>query len=943
MKTSNFLRGGRGLLLGMLAVALLPTVALAAGEQYGRVAGYIFDSEGNPLAEIPVTVSGPASPQPQTAVSGKDGRYEISTVLPGDGYTASVDTAGFKKQKVTELNVLLGSTTTADFALEVVGESDNSETITLVGKANPALDPDTARTGAIMSGDKAYNTPIFSQVQALPQLVAGVGPGNAPSTRGGLQRWGKQYVDGMETTDTTDGSISAPLNYLAIESAEITTGGFDAQYNSLGLVQNVITKSGSNRFTYDVMAILQPAWAGMGTTFASRQPAGVGGLLNNTTPQAETTFYSPFLNVGGPIVKDRLWFYASTQLNLSHRETPLDNENRPKDTETRIGRLKLTWQPSGSDRFSLALNLDRNTITNNLSNVNTALEAEQYIKRGGYFLIGNYDRTISDNARLELQTGVTWKDSNTGPMAGAFGIAQVDTNNSFFTQGGMQRISSTNEGNFLIERKVRYQFDPTLHWRLGSHNIKGGAQLGLMTGTERTGVYGGERFLNRGPVCDPTNLAVNCYQLQRFYNEDGVLADSVANAQTNDASVYTGGLFLQDRWNVNRQLTLTGGLRFDQGRLYGDNGKYLGRLQGFGPRLSASYDLLGDRSTLVKAYYGRSNDVGDLFIAQQGNPQLRILTATVQGSGNTPRTLPECELGVNATGCASAGGASGIQLMRGQKAPYVDEVQLGVHREVASGMVLGVDGTYRRYANLWVDEEINRVWDATGTRIVGYANGVAEDIVQQRTTNRAWRDYKGMDLWLQGRTGGFDVLASYTLGFNNGTVGSYFDGFGDNRQLQYLFEGPMPEDIRHNFKGSVQYEFGFGLQLGTRLQLRTGAPMWQNTAHPVGGGQRLYRSPRGTGYTLNTAGQPDVNNPNALVELRQPDQFILDLNARYDVGRALRLQEHRAELLLNVYNALNSQAAWNISDQYARSNSTFGQVLSRQSPLAAQLSVRFRN
>jgi len=934
MKTSSF-QGGRALALMLLAlVAALPLSALAAGQNYGRLAGYVYDPTGAPLAEVPLMVSGPALQQPQSFTSGEDGRFEFGTLPPGTGYVLEVNVEGFAPIKKTGIIILLGQSTQVDVKLEVFTETQAVATYEIVEKVNPIINPDSAQTGAVLNAEKAATTPVFTQVQAIPQLVAGVGQGNAPSLRAGLSRYGRIYLDGMDTSDVVDGSISAPMSFYAVENFEVITGGLDAQYNSLGIVQNVVSKSGSNRFTYDVTMILSPAWANAKYRGASNQSPNVAGYTQNEVPLSETSFYSPLLGLGGPIIKDKLWFYASGQWNFSNRDNPLGEENRSTVTNTRLARLKLTWQPTQKDRVSFAFNYDNNTITNQVANTSVAPEAETQIDRGGFFAIVNYDRNVSDNVLFQLQTGATYKDIWQGPInEDSQDIAHIYNSTTYRNAGALRNEVA----NQVSEERLRFQFDPTVLFKVKNHQMKAGVQVSYLSGRKTAQVIGNQRFNDRNGECNPDDPATHqfCNERIDFYNTDGV-----QGPLTTEAGDLITGAFLQDRWNVNRYFTLVAGLRADVGRLYGDNNQFITNLVGVGPRLSATYDVFGNRSILLKAHYGRSNEVGDVFIAQHANPELLQVRSTF-ANGAFEECTPETTGNAR---CSVSGGASGRFFDKeNHTPPHVDELAFGLHHAFSEKSVIGMDLTYRKYSNLWVDEEMNRIWDPSGLRVVGYVDGVNHTVVKIHNPDDAWRDYKGMDLWVQGQNGPWDLLASYTLGFSNGTVGDYFDGYGANPRFKQFYKGPSPEDIRHTMKGSIGYSTRFGLDFGLRFNYRTGAPMWMYQEGAVDR-QRVVRSPRGTGHAYNTAnGIPDFNDPSAVSELRQPSQLLFDLQARYDLNRLVKMGESKMELTLIMFNVLNNSDVTFVQEQYRTNNNRFGTATSRRSPMQAQLQLRVRN
>lgn len=925
--------------LAFVAILGLSPLALAAGQITGRVSGYVYDPTHAALAEVPLTISGPALLRPISRVSDATGRFDFEQLPPGEKYVIEVNVEGFTPIRQTGITVRLGNTTAVEVNLTMMTASGPVETYAIVEKANPVLNPDSAQTGTVVNAETASSTPQFHQVETIPQQVAGVGPGNTPSTRGGFSRWGKFYVDGMDTTDITDGSITAPMNFDAVENFEIITGGLDAQYNSLGMVENVVTKTGSNTFTHDVNLTWSPPAFNARTRVAPNQPDFVQEYVNNTSPAPQSSFFSPVANVGGPLVKDRLWFFISGQLNRSVRNTAIVTtysplENRPTTTNTELARAKLTWQASAKDRLSVGFNYDHNRIDNSVGSGAVTRSGEQRIDRGGYFVILNYDHNFTDQLLFQLQAGTTNKLVTYDPEVQ--GVAHLDTlpRVTQFSSSGVQPNGFV--GNFLHEAKQRYQFDPTLSWHLGQHQLKGGIQASYQRDVQLTGVTGTQRYFDRGGICDPTNPATAsfCFQRVDYYNNQGDAAPL-----TTRGSVLNLGAFVQDTWTIGKRLTLIPGFRFDVAKLYADQNRFISNLTGVGPRFSAVYDIQGNRTKIVTAHYGRSNDLGNVFIAQHANAALTQVQTTWNGTA-----FPDCTIGSSLGGCTTSGGPSGRVFGKSPVTPHVDEVAVGYHQQVGTDAAAGVDGTYRRYSNLWADEEVNRIYDPTGTKIIGYVNGRAQSILRAETPKSAYRQYEGLDLWTSGTVGRLDLYAAYTLSFTNGTVDDYFSGYLSNpRQTQY-YEGFTSDDRRHTLKGTATYRSPLGLDIGFRLQYRTGNPLWENLINPADASQRLYRSPRGTGFALNaTTLQPDLNDPSSWVALRNPDQFIIDIQARYNLGKAFGLEKERLELIGLIVNALNTTETQSITDQYASRNSRFGLTSFRQNPLQGELILRVRN
>ena len=935
-----------GRILPLLALLLLAAPRARATEITGRVAGYVYDPTGTALSEVPLTIAGPSLQKEMTATTGDDGRYELANLPVGEGYTIEVNVPGFAPVRQTNVKVRLGETTPVDVSLNVLTEAQAVATYQIHETVNPLLNPDSAQVTNIITAEKAAESPVFHQVEGMAQQAVGVGPGSRPSTRGGLSRYTQIKVDGMDTTDISAGGITAPMNFDAVENFEIITGSMDAEYNSLGVITNIVSRSGSNKFTVDANLTLSPSFATVKNAFPANNPGYFGNYLNPTGALPEKTFYSPVLNLAGPLIKDKLWFFASYQQDFFTGDTPVSlfgkNYNRPSASTTTLGRFKLTWQATDKDRVSAAFNLDRNVVNNNVAfggNGSIVTDAaENKIHRGGQFFIVNYDHNFSETVLFQLQTGVTFERSNTDPIA-----SDYDTPAHRDSTGGPTQLNSS--GGYFHQGKTRLQLDPSVAWKLkaaGTHQLKAGVQYSWLIDTQQSGQAGDLQYNDRGGICDPNTPATfqYCNRRTQFVGNSG-------GALSNAAHVSNIGLFLQDRWSVNRQLTIVPGLRFDVGKLYGSDGTLLTNLTGLGPRLSLTYDVFADRKSLVVAHYGRSNDVGNAFIAQHLNPSLAQYTSTFVAPGGFAdcANLGRASAQYKAQ-CQLTGGQTGRSIAPGQASPHVDELAVGFHHEPIEETLLGLDLNFRRYGNLWTDNETNLIYDATGSHIIGGQNGQRQSILEARTPASAYRDYKSIDLWMEGKPGRFDLLGSYTLAFANGTVADYFDGYGTNPRFDQFYDGPVPDDRRHTLKGSISYHTPWGLTLGGTFAYRTGTPLWESFSNNGDYPGTRYRSPRGTGFPISSANnQPDFNDPNSIANLRNPDQVNVGVLARYNLGQPLGLKDQKAELTFYLVNANDTSQAFGYNSQYGTTaaRNTFGYSSGRTSPLQGEIILRFRN
>ena len=923
--------------LGLLItgpLVLAPRAARAIGEVTGRIGGVIqVAGTKDGLTGVTLVIrSKQLIGGEQRAVTGDDGSFLFQALPPGT-YDLFARIEGFSPVEQRGIIVNAGQLSPVDISLQV---GALTETTKVIEKRNPILNPESAIATTTLDNTKVTRTPVFRQVQAIGQLAPGIGPGNSPSVRGGLSRYTRYLVDGLDTSDIVSGGLSSPMNFDAVEQFNLFTGAMDAEYNSLGLVQNMTTRSGGNKFTVDASVTMQPSAFYSSTRYAAQQPQQNSQLLYDAREPPVRDFYSVNANIGGPIVKNRLWFFTSFQFNYNRAMTTVppfpwygttQDTDRIRYTYTYLGRAKLTWQATASTRIALSFNIDRNYIDNTEQRTTLTPEADRNVGRGGEWVVLLVDSALTPKLMFQMQAGVTTKRSLEDTARMVDGRPdRITPSHTLRTADAFNGVSYLNSiDGWNDENKLRVQADPTLLYSTsglgGLHNIKGGFQFAYMRYSHNVGVAGGQKFTDTVPgvPCDPNNPSTfsSCSQLTQY--PDSLPQNGQAGpGWSTTAQAINAGVFLQDRFTFKRWLTIVPGFRFDAGVLLDYQNQRVGTLLGYGPRLSFVYDLLHDRTTLLSAHYGRHNDVGNSYIADRGNPFQR---SSFNQWNSTLQKFEERSV---------SGGPGGQLFAQGVSPPTLDEVSAGIRREVMAQTVVGIDYTFRKYANLWVNEEINQIWDPAGTRVVGFANGTRQRVYQADTPDDAQRTYHGLDLWIQGNPGNFGIVGSYTLAFTNGTVSDYFSPFKQNARMNTLFDGPLSDNYRHTLKAAIDYTFGFGLNVSVRGQYRTGAPQWRIFQLPEDSSYSIYRSPRGSSTGTRT------NDPTTWADFRLPDSFNLDIQVLYSLEK---LTKQRIDLMVLLFNVTNNSAATSIDN---RNGATFGAIQGRPDSLFGQIIVRYR-
>ncbi len=289
-----------------------------AQTQSGGIQGVVTNEAGVPLELVTVTASGSATQQPQTEFTDGSGSYHMSGLPPGMYNVVFI--YGTAKVRRENVEVSVGKVTTVPARI-----GDSMEEIVIKVKA-PTIDAASTKLGVTMKQDQLKNLPNAGRTFAgvLGSAAGSQADALGESFSGSTSVENSYVVDGVNTTGVTFGGVGLPVINNFIQEVEVITGGYNAEFGrSTGGVVNVVTKTGSNELHGSVWGNFQPFEA-------ARDTVSTASSAISRQDSLDTNLDFGF-ELGGPIVKDHLWFYIGF--------APIINRTRTERiTGTRVDR-----------------------------------------------------------------------------------------------------------------------------------------------------------------------------------------------------------------------------------------------------------------------------------------------------------------------------------------------------------------------------------------------------------------------------------------------------------------------------------------------------------------------------------------------------------------------------------------------------------------------------
>jgi hypothetical protein len=864
---------------------LLTVIALAvpafAQEQRGSIEGVVRDASGAVLPGATVDATSNVG-QPVSTVTDALGVYRFPSLPPGN-YKLTANLQGFVAREVVDVRVGLGQIKKVDFSLPLSGVTETVQ----VTAETPLVD---VRQAARQTNIRAEQVELLPKGRDFTTLVTQAPGANQESRLGGLSIDGasagenRYIIDGIETTNLQSGTSGKNVIVDFIEEVQVKSSGYTAEFGgATGGVINAVTKSGTNDFHGSALYNFEGS-----SLEGARRPTLRTSLTDSTVaeyvnyPKDGRTRNEPGFALGGPIAKNRMWFFGAYQPAMTSNDrsvNPSTAANPAAATASEDQKVivhymtgNVTSQLSNSTRLRIAYNNSYSKTTGLLPALNGLDPAgTNYAKVSeypNYTVSGNLDWVASSKLLFGIRGGYYMSDQHDSNVTEEPLYRWTTTNNIGFLDvpaslqrpTGFTSIPTNTKVTRDQQTRLYFQADSTVYAKAGGeHQFKFGVQADQVGNN----VLNGE---SRQRVSIFWNQALSGNR--GAYGYYSVRSNAVAPRQgfitEGDISTTNIGLFAQDAWTINNKLTVNVGVRTERERVptytTGADIPEFGVEFNFGdklaPRLGFAYDFKGDGRTKLFGSWGVFYDIFKLELPRGsfgGDKWLEYYYTldtfnwnTLVDSTNCPPACPGTLFRTTDFRHPSFGSDAidpDLKPMRQQEATF------GLDHQLNDAMSVGV-----HYVHKQIDRAIEDTGalDANSNEIYVIANP-GEGLTALAFTNpnvalpKAKRDYDSVEfafekrmrnnwyfrpsyLWsrLYGNYSGLSQSDEVTngTGRTSPNVGRAFDYplmmFQDGGVPAY---GPLGTDRPHQFKAQFIYQFDFGTSIGLNEYVASGTPV----------------------------------------------------------------------------------------------------------------------
>lgn len=620
-----------------LSLAMMSSLGAQVG-QTGSIRGQILDAQKAPLPGVTITVTSPVLMGKQSVVTNVDGTYKFPPILPPGVYSVVAELQGFNS--VRRDNVVVRVATSVSVNLEMVQATLNEE-VTVVA-ASPVVDVVSTSINQNATRDLIETLPFsnrnvwtFAMTTASGVLGRSIhGEGAATSLF---------QIDGVQSNEADNNVTNTIVDMDTVEEVEFVTGGLDSMvYGGRSGFMNVVTKSGGNQL--HGMAQFYYTGKSLQQVLPSPEQLAALGIAPPTFAIYDDDMSA---TLGGPIFKDKLWFFASfkyTTLKNAVAFNPTTIQGvyyGPYDQITTRPNYfgKLTWQVTQNLKLSSALNFGASTNPHFYTGPYLTASASAINRELTFLSSNSLTWVIDPDTILDIRAGVRIKDWTGRYTSEAVPGPSFTDSYTGYDWGNRGSENYTYKENDQVALKIlRYQND----FLGGNHEFQAGFEFVRFRGD-----WG---YWRDNPI-DWTYYNGNPYYYRGLYGlngphplyGDGLLTLNTYGTARGDSQQigigyrYSG--YIQDSMTIKNRLTINVGLRYDKiltnvpaltkkaagGTLGAAIGEYYLRpaygfnpyldlsyeawnncypYSGLAPTIGLSYDLTGKGKTVLKLHYG---------------------------------------------------------------------------------------------------------------------------------------------------------------------------------------------------------------------------------------------------------------------------------------------------------------------------------------------------
>ena len=869
----------------LLVVTAIPVVAQ---EQTSSIEGLIVDGSG---AALPgVTVEAVSSKgQKYTAQTDSSGKYRFPSIPPGQ-YTITATLAGMEPAQVKNVNAGLGQTPNVDLTLRIGAVT---EQITVTAEA-PLVDATSSATATSISSEqfeklpkgRDFSTVVTQAASANFETKQGAAGTGGISIDGASGSENVFVVDGVNTTNPQTGVQGKIVITDFVEEVQVKSAGYQAEFGgAIGGVINVVTKTGTNDFRGTIGAQLtDSSWGGDRRPELETNPNDATDFVYSQYPTDDETILEPTVSLGGPILRDRLWFFGAYAPSM--RDTTRTVDFRPGvagvdgDYDQEFTRQNWAATLNGSLGSKFLFKFSGNNSGYEQENTlplihgrSAAPRPGETLERENWAYSGYADFIATPQWYFSARGGRYYDNLSQGgiptdPMIWFAGgspsiIPGIDP-------GLIQPVNFRTVASNSAITEDSYQrdnFDADVSWFptfAGTHRFKAGIQLtnlknnvdsGNQNYVVRTYWDGGDPF----PGDQGTYGNAGVYVFKTF--------GQVESENT--------GFFVQDSWTtMNDRLTINIGVRTEQEKVPSYADPALGLRQyaiefdygdKLAPRFGFAYDLFGTGRSKVFGSYGKYYDITKMEMPRGsfGGDKWKWFDFKIEDPNwknwqcsnvtTDQSVIPTCTGGLVYAGRSVDLRAPSLDLIEPDLKPMEsEEFTLGAQHELTNQIALGF-----RYVNKHLVRTIEDVGvlvtDDAGNAheeyfIANPGEGVASRILAPTCPTcpalpKAKRDYQAFELeatkrfgnrWgahasyvyseLEGNYGG--LASSDENGRNSPNVNRYFDNLFNSFDANGdAVEGKLATDRPHVFKAQVTYSAPWGTGFGLNQYIGSGTPL----------------------------------------------------------------------------------------------------------------------